>query len=84
MVSVGEAGSARAAASERYAPSLPDHLKQFVVDQGYERYTPVDHAVWRYIMRQNLDYLALCLFSQQQLMLPLGCSCCGPRLDPDL
>lgn len=57
MVSVHEPARAGALASERYAPALPDHLKQFIVDQGYERYTPVDHAVWRYIMRQNLDFL---------------------------
>ncbi|MEZ4386930.1 MAG: aromatic amino acid hydroxylase [Candidatus Krumholzibacteriia bacterium] len=37
--------------------SLPDHLKQFAVDQVYDRYTPVDHAVWRYIMRQNVYFL---------------------------
>jgi phenylalanine-4-hydroxylase len=37
--------------------SLPDHLKQFAVDQVYEQYTPVDHAVWRYIMRQNVYFL---------------------------
>lgn len=36
---------------------LPRHLRQFVVDQGYDRYTPIDHAVWRYIMRQNLRFL---------------------------
>lgn len=36
---------------------LPRHLKQYIVDQRYERYTPVDHAVWRYVMRQNYSYL---------------------------
>jgi phenylalanine-4-hydroxylase len=36
---------------------LPSHLRQFVVDQGWHRYTPIDHAVWRYIMRQNVRYL---------------------------
>jgi phenylalanine-4-hydroxylase len=36
---------------------LPQHLKQFVVDQRYEHYTPVDQAVWRYVMRQNYSYL---------------------------
>lgn len=36
---------------------LPKHLKQFIVEQQYERYTPVDHAVWRYVMRQNYSYL---------------------------
>lgn len=37
--------------------ALPVHLKQFIVDQHYEHYTPVDHAVWRYVMRQNYSYL---------------------------
>ncbi len=36
---------------------LPDHLKQYIVDQHYEKYTPIDQAVWRYVMRQNYDYL---------------------------
>ena len=36
---------------------LPKHLKQFIVEQHYDHYTPVDHAVWRYVMRQNYSYL---------------------------
>jgi phenylalanine-4-hydroxylase len=36
---------------------LPNHLRQFIVDQNYERYTSVDHAVWRYVMRQNYNFL---------------------------
>jgi phenylalanine-4-hydroxylase len=36
---------------------LPRHLKQFIVEQHYEKYTPVDQAVWRYVMRQNYSYL---------------------------
>lgn len=37
--------------------NLPEHLKQFIVEQHYDHYTPVDHAVWRYVMRQNYSYL---------------------------
>ncbi len=37
--------------------SLPRHLRQYVVDQCYEKYTRVDQAVWRYVMRQNYSYL---------------------------
>jgi phenylalanine-4-hydroxylase len=37
--------------------SLPRHLLQFAVDQRYDEYTPVDHAVWRFIMRQNMFFL---------------------------
>lgn len=36
---------------------LPKHLRQFIVEQHYEKYTPVDQAVWRYVMRQNYSYL---------------------------
>ncbi|WP_316849593.1 aromatic amino acid hydroxylase [Pedobacter agri] len=36
---------------------LPRHLKQFIVAQNYEKYTPTDQAVWRYVMRQNYSYL---------------------------
>lgn len=37
---------------------LPPHLKQFMVPQHYDEYTPVNHAVWRYVMRLNTDYLS--------------------------
>ena len=37
--------------------NLPEHLKQFIVEQHYEHYTPLDHAVWRFVMRQNYSYL---------------------------
>lgn len=37
--------------------SLPSHLQQFAVSQNYQRYTPRDHAVWRYIMRKNIAFL---------------------------
>ena len=37
--------------------ALPKHLLQFAVDQRYDDYTPVDHAVWRFIMRQNMFFL---------------------------
>ena len=37
---------------------LPNHLRQFVVNQDYESYTAIDHAVWRYVMRKNLAYLS--------------------------
>lgn len=36
---------------------IPAHLRPFVVEQHYEAYTPVDQAVWRYVMRQNLAFL---------------------------
>ncbi|MFC4807752.1 aromatic amino acid hydroxylase [Paenibacillus sp. GCM10023250] len=33
--------------------NIPPHLAPYVAEQRYDRYTPVDHAVWRYVMRQN-------------------------------
>ncbi len=37
--------------------ALPKHLLQFAVDQRHDEYTPIDHAVWRFIMRQNIFFL---------------------------
>ncbi len=37
---------------------LPRHLMSLVIDQPYNTYTPQDHAVWRYVMRQNVRYLS--------------------------
>ena len=38
--------------------NLPSRLRQFVVPQNYPKYTPIDHAVWRYVMRNNIAYLS--------------------------
>jgi phenylalanine-4-hydroxylase len=38
--------------------NLPAHLRKYVVDQNYEKYTPEDQAAWRYIMRQLKDFLS--------------------------
>ena len=37
---------------------LPSHLKQFIKPQEYSDYTPINQAVWRYVMRKNVDYLS--------------------------
>ena len=37
---------------------LPKHLKQYIKPQHYEDYTAIDQAVWRYVMRKNVDYLS--------------------------
>ena len=37
---------------------LPKHLKQFIKPQNYEDYTPINQAVWRYVMCKNVDYLS--------------------------
>ena len=36
---------------------LPRHLKQFIAPQNYEQYTPINQAVWRYVMRKNVVHL---------------------------
>ncbi|WP_166920055.1 aromatic amino acid hydroxylase [Flavobacterium poyangense] len=37
---------------------LPKHLRQFIKPQDYSDYTPINQAVWRYVMRKNVDYLS--------------------------
>ena len=37
---------------------LPEHLKQFIIPQDYSDYTPINQAVWRYVMRKNVNYLS--------------------------
>lgn len=37
---------------------LPEHLKQFIKPQDYDDYSAIDQAVWRYVMRKNVDYLS--------------------------
>lgn len=37
---------------------LPKHLKQYIKPQEYSAYTAVNQAVWRYVMRKNVDYLS--------------------------
>jgi len=36
---------------------LPQHLLNLVIDQPYNKYSAQDHAVWRYVMRQNVKHL---------------------------
>ncbi len=37
---------------------LPAHLMSLVIEQPYNEYTSRDHAVWRYVMRQNVRFLS--------------------------
>jgi len=37
---------------------LPKHLHKFIVKQPYKNYTAQNQAVWRYVMRLNIDYLS--------------------------
>ena len=36
---------------------LPPHLKQFIKPQDYTDYSPINQAVWRFVMRKNVSYL---------------------------
>ena len=36
---------------------LPKHLHKFIVQQPYNAYTSQNQAVWRYVMRMNVNYL---------------------------
>lgn len=38
---------------------IPAHLRKYIVDQNYSRYTPEDQSVWRYIMRQLKNFLSV-------------------------
>ncbi len=35
---------------------IPPHLRKFIVEQNYEDYTDIDHAVWRFIMRISKEF----------------------------
>lgn len=35
------------------AKHVPKHLRKYTVPQNYDHYTPINQAVWRYVMRQN-------------------------------
>jgi phenylalanine-4-hydroxylase len=37
---------------------LPKHLHKYIVKQPYESYTYQNQAVWRYVMRMNIDFLS--------------------------
>ena len=48
--------------TNKHLRKLPDHLLQYIVDQDYTKYTSVDQAVWRYVMKKNIDYLPKVIF----------------------
>lgn len=37
---------------------IPKHLQKYIVEQNYDRYTPEDQEVWRFVMRQLKSFLA--------------------------
>ena len=40
------------------AQGLPQYLRRYCMEQDYDRYTPREHATWRYIMRQSRSFFA--------------------------
>jgi len=44
--------------SNEVLDKLPAHLMSMVIEQPYNDYTALDHAIWRYVMRRNTDYLS--------------------------
>ncbi|PCJ56385.1 MAG: hypothetical protein COA79_18985 [Planctomycetota bacterium] len=40
----------------RAVDQLPQYLSKYITQQNYENYTFINHAVWRYILRQNLQF----------------------------
>ncbi|MCK5782127.1 MAG: aromatic amino acid hydroxylase [Flavobacteriales bacterium] len=36
---------------------VPKHLQKYVVNQDYEKYTFQDHALWRFVINQNISML---------------------------
>lgn len=36
---------------------LPKHLRGFIIERPWTNYTGQDHAIWRYVMRRNIDFL---------------------------
>jgi phenylalanine-4-hydroxylase len=44
--------------SNEVLDKLPRHLMGLVIDQPYNAYTALDHSIWRYVMRRNINYLS--------------------------
>jgi phenylalanine-4-hydroxylase len=43
---------------DKVLETVPVHLQSYVVEQNYNRYTPQDQAVWRYIMHKNFSFFS--------------------------
>ncbi|MEE9362754.1 MAG: aromatic amino acid hydroxylase [Cellulophaga sp.] len=44
--------------SNHILDKLPVHLQQYIKPQDYSEYSAINQAVWRYVMRKNVDYLS--------------------------
>lgn len=43
---------------EKLKKSIPSHLNEFIVEQDTTQYTAIDHAAWRYSLRQLKNFLS--------------------------
>ncbi|MEH7544457.1 aromatic amino acid hydroxylase [Neobacillus vireti] len=43
--------------TDKEKPQIPKHLQPYISTQYYHHYTPIDHAVWRFVMKQNHYFL---------------------------
>lgn len=44
--------------SNSVVQKLPNHLKSFILEQPYGQYTSQNQAVWRCVMKKNINYLS--------------------------
>ena len=45
--------------TENQRENIPDHLRKFITEQDSTDYQSVDHAVWRYLLRQLKNFLSI-------------------------
>jgi len=43
--------------TDKEKKQIPKHLQPYISTQYYHHYTPIDHAVWRFVMKQNHYFL---------------------------
>ena len=43
---------------EKLKQSIPEHLSEFIVEQNQDQYQPLDHAAWRFSLRQLKNFLS--------------------------
>ena len=38
--------------------NIPKHLKKYIVNQDYSKYTPIDQSTWRFIMKISISFFS--------------------------
>ncbi|MCL6445243.1 MAG: hypothetical protein K6T83_17605, partial [Alicyclobacillus sp.] len=41
-----------------FHPAVPPHLRKYLAVQEEQAYSSIDHAIWRYVVRRNVNDLA--------------------------